>query len=32
MNENKLFGKTVIWDGDSICAGGPAVGNQATSI
>lgn len=32
MSENVLFGKTIIWDGDSICAGGPAVGNWATRI
>ncbi len=30
--ENKLFGKTIIWNGDSICAGGEICGNWATRI
>ena len=32
MNDNKLYGKTIIWDGDSICAGNPSKGNWATRI
>lgn len=30
--ENKLYGKTVIWNGDSICAGAEETGNWATRI
>ena len=30
--ENKLYGKTIIWDGDSICAGNSIKGNWATRI
>ena len=30
--ENILFGKTIVWDGDSICAGGAEKGNWATRI
>ena len=30
--ENKLFGKTIIWNGDSICQGGADKGNWATRI
>ena len=30
--ENKLYGKTVIWNGDSICAGSSKTGNWATRI
>lgn len=30
--ENKLFDKTIVWDGDSICAGNIAYGNWATRI
>lgn len=30
--ENKLFGKTIIWNGDSICQGGSDKGNWATRI
>ena len=30
--ENKLFGKTIIWNGDSICQGGTDKGNWATRI
>ena len=30
--ENKLFKKTIIWNGDSICAGNSATGNWATRI
>ncbi len=30
--ENKLQGKTIIWNGDSICAGGEIAGNWATRI
>lgn len=29
---NKLHGKTVVWDGDSICAGNTYTGNWATRI
>lgn len=29
---NKLYGKTIIWDGDSICAGASHKGNWATRI
>jgi len=29
---NKLHGKTIIWDGDSICAGAVSTGNWATRI
>nr|MBQ4317779.1 SGNH/GDSL hydrolase family protein [Clostridia bacterium] len=32
MENNKLFGKTIIWDGDSICAGNKVYGNWATRI
>ena len=32
MSENKLFGKTIIWDGDSLCAGNAIKGNWATRI
>ena len=30
--ENKLFGKTLIWDGDSICCGATRTGNWSTRI
>ncbi len=30
--ENKLYGKTIIWNGDSICQGGSEKGNWATRI
>ena len=30
--ENKLFGKTIIWNGDSICQGSRHTGNWATRI
>ena len=30
--ENKLYGKTIIWNGDSICAGIAQTGNWATRI
>ena len=30
--ENKLYGKTIIWDGDSICAGTDEKGNWARRI
>jgi len=30
--DNKLFKKTIIWNGDSICAGSSASGNWATRI
>ena len=30
--ENKLYGKTIIWNGDSICQGGAEKGNWATRI
>jgi lysophospholipase L1-like esterase len=30
--ENKLYKKTIIWNGDSICAGSSATGNWATRI
>ena len=30
--ENKLYGKTIIWDGDSICQGSTIAGNWATRI
>ena len=30
--ENKLYGKTIIWDGDSICAGSVEAGNWAIRI
>ena len=30
--ENKLYAKTIIWNGDSICAGNPYFGNWATRI
>lgn len=29
---NALFGKKIIWDGDSICAGNSTIGNWATRI
>lgn len=32
MCENKLFEKTIIWNGDSICAGNSKTGNWATRI
>jgi len=32
MNTSKLTGKTIIWDGDSICSGSAACGNWATRI
>ena len=31
-NTNKLYGKTIIWNGDSICAGTAITGNWATRI
>ena len=30
--ENRLYGKTIIWNGDSICAGSSKTGNWATRI
>ena len=30
--ENRLYGKTIIWNGDSICAGSSITGNWATRI
>lgn len=30
--ENKLYGKTILWNGDSICAGSQVLGNWATRI
>ena len=30
--ENKLYKKTIIWNGDSICAGNKDTGNWATRI
>lgn len=32
MKDSKLYGKTVIWNGDSICAGNSVKGNWATRI
>lgn len=31
-NQNKLFGKTIVWNGDSICAGSAVAGNWAARI
>ena len=30
--ENKLYNKTIVWNGDSICAGSAVLGNWATRI